>query len=650
MNRRTFLAATTAAALAPWHARAQDKPKFRVVDTHLHLFDTTLQGKNGVPNYTPQDATLETYLKTMDRGGVAKAFLISYGAEDVATQIKQRNFDVEKLKPLINKAYMFEAFKKHPERFWWFPDHVDPSRNGFLDDMLKDFENGASGIKLLPIFHGALPDHPGFIKAFELCRKHRKSVILDSSWWYMQNYPLFNENGGRAKAPGSFAEYAKVMVPIFREFHDVPFSLAHAGALRAATEYKYAFPLIAAFPNVSCDVAAATGYSAAFIERLVRAVGAHKVMYGSDWPYWSTGVDSYLKGDRRWTMIVDECPSLTDDERQQILAGNAERFARFEMPDARKSRAEKLHRESTVIVVHDHNPVGTDTDQLFSGGVTAKLYKCGVDIDVGPEFMKSALLRDGWKAKTEAEIARARSAIESDPKRLTLALSADDIEQAKRDGKAAIVLAVEGGKLLEGDLANVNHFYDLGLRQLQLVWAVPNHIVERETLTEFGKSVVVEAQKLGMVVDLSHMQPKAFAQAVELATKPLIVSHGTAKEQGPERLAGIKRTGGVVAVHFFTSYLGPRPTNIDALDAIDDLVQQAGVESAALGIDLFPTNDIWQAFLHAQGTKDVTWAIPDLGHLPEMTRGLVARGYKDDDIRAILGGNYLRVLRECMKT
>src|SRR5207253_202653 len=113
-----------------------------------------------------------------------------------------------------------------------------------------------------------------------------------------------------------FADYAELLSPILKEFSDIPISLAHSGTALRTSDYDEIFPFMAQFPNLSCDIAAATGYSADWLQQLVKAVGAGKVMYGTDWPYWTSGVNSYLKGDRRWTMIADACPALSEEQKQ----------------------------------------------------------------------------------------------------------------------------------------------------------------------------------------------------------------------------------------------------------------------------------------------------------------------------------------------
>lgn len=566
----------------------------------------------------------------------------------MAVQIRQRGFRPEELAGVLSKQYQRDSFQAHPDRFWWFTDHVDPARESYLDDLERDFEEGASGIKLLPWFHGLLPDHSGFVKVYELCRRRRKPVVLDLSWWYFHLNPLFNESPARQSLVRSFADYARLLSPLFREFADVPISLAHAGTARTVDDYRDIFPLIAAHPNVSCDLAAATDYSAEFIERLVQAVGAHKVMYGTDWPYWaSSGVTCYRTDARRWNLIAEDCSALAEREKQQILAENAERFARYELPDASSYRAAELHRRCAVVVIHDHRPIAADIPLAQAGGVTAKVYNLGVDIEISGNYLASAPVRDGWLEKTRLALEDARGVIDADPERLLLALNAADIERAKREAKLAILLGVEGGKLLEGEIDNLRRFYDLGLRELQLRWAVPNQLVEVDELTPFGLQVVRECQRLGIIVDLTHIPQRAFDQAVEVSQRPLIVSHGTGAELG-ERVAAIARLRGVIGIHFYSSYLGPTPCVLAVLNAVDDLVQKGGIDVVGLGVDLFPTDGAWGDFQRAQGTSDISWAVPDLSHMQEVTCGLAARGYSDEHIEAVLGGNFLRVCREAL--
>lgn len=311
-------------------------------------------------------------------------------------------------------------------------------------------------------------------------------------------------------------------------------------------------------------------------------------------------------------------------------------------------RARRLHERSTVIVIHDHRPIAPDVPLMLAGGVTAKLYQIGVDVEPTGKYAATASSRDGWARRTETVLDEALRMIEADPDHLLLARTAEDIVRAKREQKLAILLGVEGGKLLEGKLDKLGHFHRLGLRELQLRWAVPNQLVEQDSLTDFGVAVVKECNRLGIIVDLTHIPERAFFQAVEVARKPLIVSHGTGRELGDARVDAIARSRGVIGIHFYSSYLGPRPTVLQVLDAIDHIVRRVGADAIALGVDFFPTTGGWRDFQIAQGTTDISWAIPDLSHMESVTRGLVSRNYTDAQIEGILGGNFLRVCRESL--
>jgi membrane dipeptidase len=672
MRRRSFLAAIGGSAVgssgavsraAPDGAPAPDRPN-RVIDTHLHLFNThtKLPAHFGGTVYTM--ASADATVDALRRGQVDKAFLISYTSVDIHQQMP-RGVDPTALLPLYSKDYQVATWRRHPDLFYWFTDHIDPARRGYLEDLQHDLEMGASGIKLLSVFHGYWPDHPGFLPVYELCRKHKKPVIIDLSYWYLEFMPPLKESPRRRQLVTTFADYARLLAPIFRQFPEVPFSLAHAGTARTEADYDAIFQLIADHPNVSCDVAAATGFTGPeWLDRLVGAVGAAKVMYGTDWPYWANGPDAYTTGSARWTRITDECPFLIAEEQQAILAGNAERFVRFELPPTRgavrqrgeafRSRAQALHRDSLVIVLHDHNPIAPDVPTMRAGGVTAKVYQLGVDVEIGGRFTASARVRDGWMRRTLAALEQAEAAIRADPEHLLLATTAADLLRARRDGKVAILLGVEGGKLLEGRLDALKVFYDRGLRELQLRWAVPNPIVEDATLTAFGRQVVQECNHRGVILSLTHCPAPAFFEVAERSNRPVIVCHSVANRTpasdgdslSDRQLRAIARSRGVVGLHFYTSYLGRIPTVRQVADQVDYVAQVAGIDTVALGCDFFPRQGNWRDFQRAQGTQAIAWAIPDLGSLNRVTEALLSRGYPERAIQQVLGGNFLRVCQE----
>lgn len=306
--------------------------RFRVVDTHVHVHNTPAR-------------SVEHQLSLMDQGGVDRAFLISYNAYDIQGQLRASGGSPLKAVPVINRRYQIESWKAHKDRFYWFPNHIDPMNENLIEDLESYVDMGASGFKLLPLFHGFLPDNPGFLPVYDLCRRRKKPMIIDLSWWYLGRFGWdnrspdlgygFNETRERQKMVQewkNFGDYAATLDPILKEYSTVPFSLAHCGTASKKEDYEHIFALIARHPNLSCDLAAILDFSPKFFEDLTKAVGVRKVMYGTDAPYWFKGPDSYRTGAERWTMIADDCTFLDEQEKQAILAGNAERFAKYELP------------------------------------------------------------------------------------------------------------------------------------------------------------------------------------------------------------------------------------------------------------------------------------------------------------------------------
>lgn len=202
---------------------------------------------------------------------------------------------------------------------------------------------------------------------------------------------------------------------------------------------------------------------------------------------------------------------------------------------ALRQRALQLHRENVVWVIHDHRPIAPDVPLMLKGSVTGKIYNLGLDIDVEQGIAASAARREGWARRTMATLEEAEGAIRADPQHVLLARSVEDILRAKRQGKVAILFGVEGGKLLEGRLELLQTFYDRGLRELQLCWAVPNQIVEEQNLTAFGRQVVRECDRLGIIVSLTHISTPAFFEVLEMTRKP---PHRLSRDRVDSGLAG----------------------------------------------------------------------------------------------------------------
>jgi len=322
------------------------------------------------------------------------------------------------------------------------------------------------------------------------------------------------------------------------------------------------------------------------------------------------------------------------------------------VPQLRR-RALALHKKHVVFVIHDHNPIEPDLPRMVAGGVAGKLFNLGIDVDVESGISASAPEREGWSKKTLAALDDVDTVLANHRQHMLIAGSADDILRAKQEGKIAIMLGVEGGKLLEGNLDLLKTFYDRGLRELQLRWAVPNQIVEDQNLTYFGRQVVKECNRLGIIISLTHIPTPAFFDVMALTLKPPIVCHGVASlprnainDLTDRKLKALAAHRGVVGIHFYTTYLGPQPNVERVVEQVDFMTNLVGIDTVALGVDFFPTTGAWAKFQRDQGTTNIQWAIPHIGEIARVTEALLARNYPEPDIAKILGGNFLRVCRE----
>ena len=139
-------------------------------------------------------------------------------------------------------------------------------------------------------------------------------------------------------------------------------------------------------------------------------------------------------------------------------------------------------------------------------------------------------------------------------------------------------------------------------------------------------------------------------RSIGVARKPVIVSHGAARsvtrDLSDDHIRALAATGGLLGIHFYTTYLGPTPTPEGVVRQIDHVAQLVGIDHVALGVDFFPTDGVWYDLQVSQGSKDLRWAVKDMSEMPQITNALVEHGYSEPDIHKVLGGNFLRVCRE----
>jgi membrane dipeptidase len=370
-------------------------------------------------------------------------------------------------------------------------------------------------------------------------------------------------------------------------------------------------------------------------------------------------------------------------------------------------RARELHRRAIVIDTHDdttqrlvhdkdfdlsrRNPTGhVDIPRMREGGLDAIFFSIWVPVKYsGPEAAKRAL----------QQIDAVREAVRSHPNDLVLATTASGIRRTHKQGKIAALMGVEGGHMIDDDLNVLRQFAALGVRYLTLThtkntnWAdssgdKPAH----NGLTDFGRSLVRELNRLGVMVDVSHVSDKTFADVLAVTEAPIIASHSScraisnhARNMSDDMLRAVAKNGGVVMINYNQAFLSQelldatrarekelRP-QYDAMakacgaddacqiagferlehqfiaegklppvswekivDHIDHAVKVAGINHVGLGSDF-------------DGASMPT-GMEDVSKLPRITEALLRRGYSARDIEKILGGNLLRVMAEVERT
>jgi membrane dipeptidase len=379
-------------------------------------------------------------------------------------------------------------------------------------------------------------------------------------------------------------------------------------------------------------------------------------------------------------------------------------------PDAVSERASSLHASDIVVDTHADTPqrfldegfdIGStdpkdvghvSLDKARRGNLGAEFFSIWVD----PETNRGHFAQHTFDLIDSVYEQAARH-----PDRMMMAFSVDDIERAHREHKLAALMGIEGGHSIENDVHLLRDYYRLGVRYMTLSWSNTNEwadssgdqddpkIRHHNGLTDFGKQVVLEMNRLGMIVDISHVSDKTFWDTIAITKAPVIASHSSARalvnaprDMTDDMLRAVAKNGGVVDVNFFSGFLDeeyrkaadaqakdqaaamqkyvesltaqgkpvsyieidrierewmakiPRPPFKVLIDHIDHIAKVAGVDHVGLGSDF-------------DGVSGATpQGMDSAADLPKITQGLLDRGYSPDDIKKILGGNVLRVFHQ----
>jgi membrane dipeptidase len=332
--------------------------------------------------------------------------------------------------------------------------------------------------------------------------------------------------------------------------------------------------------------------------------------------------------------------------------------------------------------LRSRTPGHTDLERLQAGQVGAQFWSIYVPGEV----------KDSGYARIQLEqFDIARRVIARYPDRLALALTASDIEREFKRGRLASLLGMEGGHVIENSLGALRSYYDLGARYLTLThnvtldWAdAAADTAKHGGLTDFGREVVREMNRLGMLVDLSHVSPATMSDALDVTEAPVIFSHSSARaltehvRNVPDSiLRRLPKNGGVVMVTFVPAFVSnqvaqweeqagdqeerilretadtaerrrrmdqwtaanPRPeaTLAQVADHIEHVRKLAGADNVGIGSDF-------------DGISQVPVGLEDVSSFPRLFAELIRRGWSDDDLKKLAGRNLLRVMRAAERT
>lgn len=315
-----------------------------------------------------------------------------------------------------------------------------------------------------------------------------------------------------------------------------------------------------------------------------------------------------------------------------------------------------------------HFDLATDLDarrrlfgmrNVFSDRHAGRIREGGWNCLTSSLFITSNYVPEVALRKALDQIAALHAEIEEQPGFLALCRSMEEADAANAAGKTAVFLSLEGLEPLGSDLELLRIFYKLGVRAVGIAWSRRNYAADgcalssavegrRGGLTAFGIEVVRAAERLGMLLDISHLNDEGVEDLARFTTKPFIASHSNCRALVPvmrnltdEQIKLVASRGGVVGMNGCSVIVAPERADMRALaEHVDHVVRLVGIDHVGLGLDCC---DRLQSFFHEPPAPAFYDVVGDHGKLPEFVAVLIAKGYGDDDIAKIVGGNFRRV-------
>ena len=381
-----------------------------------------------------------------------------------------------------------------------------------------------------------------------------------------------------------------------------------------------------------------------------------------------------------------------------------ENISTVDSPSNKSTDAMLIHRRAITIDMHVDTAQrlldeGVDLSQRLSDGHfdTPRARAGGLDAQFFSIWVEPQLFGGGGTSavkRADDQIAAVRALVEKHPDQWELATSAADIRRINGKNRLAALLGLEGGYAIDERLEMVNRYFNLGVRYMSPAWSVSTSwagssndaVGQTRGLNDFGRDVIRDMNRLGMMVDVSHVSDPTFWDIIEVATQPVIATHSgcraianVPRNLTDDMIRAIAKTGGVVNVIFYPEHLEPGwsekkrivdrdiaprvqrasseekgnaaqkkiardrvrqeeyskrlpPVSVSRLvDHIDHVVRLVGVDHVGIGSDF-------------DGVQITLSDLTTVEDLPNLTRELLGRGYTPEDVEKILGGNMLRVM------
>ncbi|HVW84159.1 MAG TPA: dipeptidase [Bryobacteraceae bacterium] len=334
--------------------------------------------------------------------------------------------------------------------------------------------------------------------------------------------------------------------------------------------------------------------------------------------------------------------------------------------------------QRTAILIDTHNDVTSRTVDGFDIGKRAadgytdipRLRAGGVGAVFFAAYVPASYAKDHSAAHRALDMIDTvrHDIVAMHPNDFVFATNAAEIEAAHRVGKIAALIGIEGGHALEDDPRLLRDFYALGVRYVTLTHTNTNNwadssgdmadrtVRHHDGLTDLGRRIVGEMNRLGMMVDISHVSDKTFQDVLAVSTAPVIASHSSCRalanvprNMSDEMIVALAKKGGVIQINLNCEFLSqasadsikgrpaknrkPAPATLaDVVAHIDHVVKIAGIGAVGIGSDF-------------DGVTCTPTGLEDVSKFPNLTRALLEKGYSPDDIRKIYGGNTLRLMR-----